>query len=360
MKIYTAATLIQKTSPDHRCGRGGFRGAVNSGASACPLRSVAFAVSLTLLRHRREGAACRPDPFRPRRKVAARQYGNASGSTCRRHPVSPAMRCAADGSAGQFPLLSRRKSSQTLDAGRRSPSRHQTAENQNRQARRLQAGHFLLPSAVGARGRRQPATLWGQHDARSRQAGRRRRSLDAAAARCPHRTRRPSNTTLGRSLESRPGSQKPPFSSSTSWKPTRSPRIAKPRSSGKTPFGSAGRIFELEESLATQAALKAAAISPDAKTFALLIGISKYQKLPQDLWLQFADADAKTFSQHLASARGGGVPPEHMVPSPMKQATTAAVRNAFQTFCAIAPARRIRSSSWSRATARSTPKAPTS
>ena len=67
-----------------------------------------------------------------------------------------------------------------------------------------------------------------------------------------------------------------------------------------------GRIFELEESLATQAALKAAEISPDAKTYALLIGISKYQKLPQDLWLKFADADAKTFSQHLASARGGG------------------------------------------------------
>ena len=44
-----------------------------------------------------------------------------------------------------------------------------------------------------------------------------------------------------------------------------------------------------------------------------MIGISKYQKLPQDLWLQFADADAKTFSQHLASARGGGVPADQMV-----------------------------------------------
>ena len=56
-----------------------------------------------------------------------------------------------------------------------------------------------------------------------------------------------------------------------------------------------GRIFELEESLATQAAFKAAAISPDAKTFALMIGISKYQKLPQDLWLQFADARCQVF-----------------------------------------------------------------
>ncbi len=93
-----------------------------------------------------------------------------------------------------------------------------------------------------------------------------------------------------------------------------------------------GRIFELEESLATQAALKAAEISPDAKTFALLVGVSKYQKLPQDLWLQYADADAKTFSEHLSSLRGGGVPPEQMVVLTNEGATTAAVRNAFQTF----------------------------
>jgi tetratricopeptide (TPR) repeat protein len=93
-----------------------------------------------------------------------------------------------------------------------------------------------------------------------------------------------------------------------------------------------GRIFELEESLATQAALKAAEISPDAKTYALMIGISKYQKLPQDLWLQFAEADAKTFAQHLASARGSGVPADQMVVLTNEQATTAAIRNAFQTF----------------------------
>jgi tetratricopeptide (TPR) repeat protein len=93
-----------------------------------------------------------------------------------------------------------------------------------------------------------------------------------------------------------------------------------------------GRIFELEEALATEAAVKAAAISPDAKTFALMIGISKYQKLPQDLWLQYADADAKAFGQHLASVRGGGVPPDQMLVLTNEGATTAAVRNAFQTF----------------------------
>ena len=92
-----------------------------------------------------------------------------------------------------------------------------------------------------------------------------------------------------------------------------------------------GRIFELQESLATQAAIKAAEIAPDAKTYGLMIGISKYQKLPQDLWLQFADADAKTFSQHLASARGGAVPADQMIVLTNEDATTAAVRNAFQT-----------------------------
>ena len=92
-----------------------------------------------------------------------------------------------------------------------------------------------------------------------------------------------------------------------------------------------GRIFELNESLANQAALKAAAISPDAKTYALMIGISKYQKLPKELWLQYADADAATFSQHLASARGGGVPADQMSVLSNEQATTAAIRNAFQT-----------------------------
>lgn len=93
-----------------------------------------------------------------------------------------------------------------------------------------------------------------------------------------------------------------------------------------------GRIFELEESLATEAALKAAAIAPGAKTYALTIGISQYEKLPKELWLKYADADAKTFGQHMASLRGGGVPADQMTVLTNEQATTAAIRNAFQTF----------------------------
>lgn len=92
-----------------------------------------------------------------------------------------------------------------------------------------------------------------------------------------------------------------------------------------------GRIFELQEALANEAALKAAEISPEAKTYGLIVGISKYEKLPQDIWPQFADADAKLFSQHLASARGGAVPADQVTVLTDEEATTAAVRNGFQT-----------------------------
>jgi tetratricopeptide (TPR) repeat protein len=98
-----------------------------------------------------------------------------------------------------------------------------------------------------------------------------------------------------------------------------------------------GRIFELEEALANEAALKAAALSPDAKTYAMVVGVSKYQKLPKDLWLQFPEADAKSFGQYLASPRGGGVPADRMLVLTDEQATTAALRNSFQTFLKTRP-----------------------
>jgi tetratricopeptide (TPR) repeat protein len=101
-----------------------------------------------------------------------------------------------------------------------------------------------------------------------------------------------------------------------------------------------GRIFELEESLATEAALKAAAISPDAKTFAMIVGIGEFQKLPKDLFLQFPEADAKAFAAHLSSARGGGVPADQMLVLTNRQATTAALRNAFQTFLKTRPGKK--------------------
>jgi uncharacterized caspase-like protein len=83
-----------------------------------------------------------------------------------------------------------------------------------------------------------------------------------------------------------------------------------------------------------------AAENPDgSKTFALVAGISKYQKLPQDLWLQYPDADAKALSQHLASPRGGSVPADQMLVLTDEQATTAALRSALQTFLKTRPGR---------------------
>jgi uncharacterized caspase-like protein len=83
--------------------------------------------------------------------------------------------------------------------------------------------------------------------------------------------------------------------------------------------------------------LQAAETAPDAKTFALVIGISKYEKLPHDLWLQYPDADAKALSQHFASPRGGAVPPDQMLVLTNEQATTVAIRSAFQTFLKTRP-----------------------
>jgi uncharacterized caspase-like protein len=72
--------------------------------------------------------------------------------------------------------------------------------------------------------------------------------------------------------------------------------------------------------------------APGAKTWALVIGISKYQKLPQDLWLQYPDADARSFAQHVATPRGGGVPPDRLLVLTNEQATTTAIRDAFRNF----------------------------
>lgn len=82
---------------------------------------------------------------------------------------------------------------------------------------------------------------------------------------------------------------------------------------------------------------QAAEAPPGAKTFAVAVGISKYQKLPQENWLQYPDADAKEFAQLLASPRGGSVPPDQIAILTNEQATTAAVRNALQTFLKTRP-----------------------
>jgi tetratricopeptide (TPR) repeat protein len=92
------------------------------------------------------------------------------------------------------------------------------------------------------------------------------------------------------------------------------------------------QIFDLQEALAAAASEAAAKMPEGGQTFALVVGISKYQKLPQDLWLQYANADASDFAKHLATPRGGGLPPDNIMLLTDEKATTAALRTAFETF----------------------------
>lgn len=73
------------------------------------------------------------------------------------------------------------------------------------------------------------------------------------------------------------------------------------------------------------------------KTYALVVGVSNYAKLPHDLWLQYPEADAKTFAEYLASPRGGALPPGRLLMLTNEKATTAAVRHAFQSFLKTGP-----------------------
>lgn len=91
-----------------------------------------------------------------------------------------------------------------------------------------------------------------------------------------------------------------------------------------------GKIFELQEAIAIASA--AAPPAAGGKTYAVLVGISQYQKLPKENWLQYADADAQKFYDFLRSPRGGALPPENIVLLANEKATTSAIRNAFQTF----------------------------
>jgi tetratricopeptide (TPR) repeat protein len=90
------------------------------------------------------------------------------------------------------------------------------------------------------------------------------------------------------------------------------------------------KIFELEQTLAAQATAATASATAGGKTYALLVGISKYAK--PELSLQFASADASTFGQLLQSPRGGGLPSDNLLLLTDEKATTAAVRNGFQDF----------------------------
>jgi tetratricopeptide (TPR) repeat protein len=91
-----------------------------------------------------------------------------------------------------------------------------------------------------------------------------------------------------------------------------------------------GKIFDLGQAVADQAAAATASVQPAGQTFALLVGISKYSK--PELALQFADADASVFGSLLESPLGGSVSTDNVMLLTDEKATTAAVRNGFQDF----------------------------
>ena len=93
----------------------------------------------------------------------------------------------------------------------------------------------------------------------------------------------------------------------------------------------------LATALAAVCSLQAAETVSGAKTYALVVGISQYAKLPRDNWLQYPDADAKALSALLSSPRGGSVPADQMLVLTNEQATTAAIRAALQEFLKTKP-----------------------
>jgi tetratricopeptide (TPR) repeat protein/uncharacterized caspase-like protein len=68
------------------------------------------------------------------------------------------------------------------------------------------------------------------------------------------------------------------------------------------------------------------------KVYALVVGISKYQRLPPGQWLEDAHQDARVFGDYLQSPRGGSLPSSDVVMLTDETATTAAIKNAFETF----------------------------
>ena len=90
------------------------------------------------------------------------------------------------------------------------------------------------------------------------------------------------------------------------------------------------KIFNLEEALSASAAAASAATAGTGKTYALLIGVSKFKD--PELSLQFADADASDFSKLVETPRAGGLPAADVMLLTDDKATLPAVRLGFQDF----------------------------
>ena len=90
------------------------------------------------------------------------------------------------------------------------------------------------------------------------------------------------------------------------------------------------KISELESILADQYAAASRQNAAGGKTYALLVGISKYAK--PELNLQFANADATDFGKFLRTPRAGPVAGNDIRLLTDDNATTAAIRSAFEDF----------------------------
>ncbi len=90
----------------------------------------------------------------------------------------------------------------------------------------------------------------------------------------------------------------------------------------------------VHEEISAQAA-KETPVSGEGKTYALVIGISRYQRLIEDQQLRFAHADAELFEKYLRSPRGGGLGDSELLVLTNQKATTAAIRTAIETFLKV-------------------------
>src|SRR5258706_15319570 len=67
------------------------------------------------------------------------------------------------------------------------------------------------------------------------------------------------------------------------------------------------------------------------KSWAVVVGVSRYQNLDKDLWLDDADADADSFSQFITSAQGLSFRPDHVFTITNEQATERAIISLVST-----------------------------
>lgn len=72
--------------------------------------------------------------------------------------------------------------------------------------------------------------------------------------------------------------------------------------------------------------------APAGTSYALVVGISKYLRLPPDKQLRYAHQDAALFEQYLKSPRGGGLPDRNVMTLADQAGTTAAIRTSVHTF----------------------------